>query len=100
MKPSAGEVDHLGSRKTFSDSAGSHLVSLATSVYVASSARGLPSATDQTYSQVTAGYHSISESSLTEPPIYSIKVTQADLDNWEDDWVDEDLPLADDESAV
>ncbi|KAK6221412.1 hypothetical protein LQW54_001513 [Pestalotiopsis sp. IQ-011] len=38
-------------------------------------------------------------SSLTEPPIYSIKVTQANLDNWEDDWVDEHLSHADDESA-
>ncbi|KAI4593888.1 hypothetical protein KJ359_008931 [Pestalotiopsis sp. 9143b] len=76
------------------------LSSLATSVHIASSARDPPSATNQAYSQGIAGYHPISKSSLTEPPIYLIKATQANLDEWEDDRVDEYLSHADDESAV
>ncbi|KAK7985453.1 hypothetical protein PG988_003075 [Apiospora saccharicola] len=37
------------------------------------------------------------QSSLTEPPISSITVAQDDLNNWEDDWVDEHTPHADDD---
>lgn len=54
---------------------------------------------DQMYKQGEMEFHPISSSSLTEPPISSITITQYDLNNWEDDWVECHLPHADYDGA-
>lgn len=73
---------------------------LATSIRVAANAGDQPSAHDQTYDQGATGHHPILASSLTQPPISSIRVTQVHLDDWEQEWVDEHLPHADYDGAV
>lgn len=77
--------------------------SLEESIQVAENARSPPSPQDPAYHPATttpASPHPVSASSLTEPPISSITVTQDDLSHWEDDWVDEHLPHADDDDGV
>lgn len=74
---------------------------LKTSVRVGANPRDPPSAEDQAYCQTDpTAVHPVSASSLTEPPISSITVTQDDLSTWEDDWVDGHLPHADYDGAV
>ncbi|KAK8121893.1 hypothetical protein PG984_010563 [Apiospora sp. TS-2023a] len=71
------------------------------SIQVADNARSPPSPQSPAYHPGTtpASPHPVSASPLTEPAISSITVTQDDLNNWEDDWVDEHIPHADDDDA-
>ncbi|ETS86657.1 hypothetical protein PFICI_00485 [Pestalotiopsis fici W106-1] len=73
---------------------------MATSIHVANSPGDPPSPEDQPYSQDAMGFHPICTSSLTEPPISSITVTQDCLDSWEEDWVESHIPHADYDGAV
>lgn len=72
---------------------------LADSIYVAENSSE-PSSPQQPYQTGPTSFHPISASPLSEPPISSITVTQSDLEYWEEDWVEEHVPHADDDQAV
>ncbi|KAG8161587.1 hypothetical protein KVR01_008574 [Diaporthe batatas] len=72
---------------------------LADSVYVAEDPSD-ESSPQKSYQTGPASFHPISASPLTEPPVSSITVAQSDLEGWEEEWVEEHVPHADDEQAV
>lgn len=45
-------------------------------------------------------FDSVAHSALTDPPVSSITVTQADLNNWEEEWVEAHYPDGDTDQAV
>lgn len=68
-------------------------------VYVAENPSD-PSSPQRPYQTGPASFHPISASALTEPPISSITVTLSDFEHWEETWVEEHVPHADDDQAV
>lgn len=71
---------------------------LSESIYVADNASD-PSP-QPPYQTGPTSFHPISAVSLTEPPISSITVTQSDLEDWEETWVEEHIPHADNDQAI